>query len=153
MVLLPVKKETRKGKDENGDMIDAIIRHDSAIFLNILSQVDWNKGEYKKISRSCTKLMKAFRKWNFDHEDQTGEVSSEIQITEEQLDHLEDIAIKSTPDTIKKQGVMMMETLVDFEEWLDVRKAKKSTESESAKPADAGENPAGTGETAQGQAA
>lgn len=131
-VLLPVLKQTRKGKDENGKEIDAIVRHDSAVMLNLISQyVNYNEGKYKKLLKTGTKLMKAFRKWNFDHEDQTGEVKGEISVTEEQLDHLYDILVKDRPDKMEIRGVMSGETLTDFEDFYDERKAKQKESEKS----------------------
>jgi len=111
-----------------------LVRDDGGIILNILSQIDWNKSEYKKIRRDMGKVMKAIRKWNFEHS-RSKDASGFVTLTRGQIDKLYDILIKDLPDNIKIGGpetpistVNALITLDEFEEWYDDLKRKEKEE-------------------------
>jgi len=129
---LPLVKETDMvtvfdQKRMEDIQIPVVSRDDGSVFINILSQVDYNNSEYRKLRKRAAKMMKKIRTFNFAHSEEKSFFIS-VSITADQLEHLYDIIVKDTPKDIKFQGVNMVESITEFEEWYDEIKRKENEE-------------------------
>src|SRR3990167_9512559 len=88
--------------------VDVVTRDDGGVLHNILSQVDFNKSEYTKHRRNAMKIMKALRRWNFDHSRKEIAIGC-ITIEEGQLEFINDEVVKDNPKDIKLFGLNALE--------------------------------------------
>lgn len=127
-VEFPLVKEVEKIEvwdDQNGKYTDVevITRDDGGVIHNILSQVDFNKSEYTKHRRNAMKIMKALRRWNFDHSRKESATGS-ITIEEGQLEFMNDVVVKDTPKDVKIFGLNALESILALEDFYDEYKKK-----------------------------
>lgn len=117
----------------NTEMVEreVVTRDDGGAMLSLLSQVDWNVAEHKKIRRDLTKVMKGLRKWNFEHAKREA-CEGHITVEEGQLEKLYGFLVKDTPKDVKIFGLNTMITLDEFEDFYDARERDKKAKSEDA---------------------
>jgi len=114
---------------QTGTMVESIserhsvVRDDGVDLLRLLSQVDWNKPETKDKRRDMGKIMRQLRDWNFDHSRRESALGS-IVIEWGRVEKLKKLLLDEYPKDLVVQGVNMVWTLEELEDWFDLQKAE-----------------------------